>query len=124
MDASTQLLADALGVVRGPQVGRRDVAFAPNYYLKAAGPVPGTYFSVGLHSGFASEGLTPMWIRFNKRTGEGVAVKRIRELLGDLPRYGPYLRLDGGNLWVPIELDPLLADEALVATSSSRCARF
>ncbi|MGI9825332.1 hypothetical protein [Agromyces sp. Marseille-Q5079] len=114
VDIATQLLADALGVWRGPQVARRDIVFAPSYYLKAAGPVPGTYFSLGLHSGFASEGLTPMWLRFHKLTGERRAVKRIRELLGDTLRFGPVLRHDGGHLWVPIALDPLRADEALV----------
>ena len=114
VDAVTQQLADALNVLRGPQVGRRDITFAPSYYLKAAGPVPGTFFSVGLHSGFAAEGLTPMWIRFNKRTGDGLAVRRIREYLGDDSLYASRLRLDRGNLWVPVDLDPLLADEALV----------
>lgn len=114
VDAATQQLADTLNVQRGPQVGRRDITFAPSYYLKAAGPVPGTFFSIGLHSGVASEGLTPMWMRFNKRTGDGLAVKRIREYLGDEPQYASRLRLDRGKLWVPVDLDPLLADEALV----------
>ncbi|MEJ1089446.1 PD-(D/E)XK nuclease family protein [Microbacterium sp. Mu-80] len=114
VDIATQQLADHLGVWRGPQVARRDIAYAPSYYLKAAGPVPGTHFSVGLHSGFASEGLTPMWLRFHKVTGERLAVKRIRGFLGDAPRYAPVLRNDGGHLWVPIDLDPHQADEALV----------
>ncbi|MCG7417486.1 MULTISPECIES: hypothetical protein [Microbacterium] len=55
-----------------------------------------------------------MWLRFHKVTGERLAVKRIRGFLGDAPRYAPFLRNDGGHLWVPIDLDPHQADEALV----------
>lgn len=114
VDIATQQIADLLGVWRGPQVARRDIVYAPSYYLKAAGPVPGTYFSLGLHSAFASEGVTPMWLRFHKVTGERRAVKRVRESLGDHPRYASVLRRDGGHLWVPVDLDSQLADEALV----------
>lgn len=114
VDVVTQRLADALGVWRGPQIARRDLAFAPAYYLKAAGPVSGTHFALGLHGGFAAEGLTPLWLRFHKVTGGGLAVQRVRALLADIPDYGSLLRVDGGHLWVPVELDKDLADEAFV----------
>ncbi|WP_375399928.1 hypothetical protein [uncultured Amnibacterium sp.] len=114
VDLVTQRLADALGVWRGPHIARRDIAFAPAYYLKVAGPVPNTYVAVGLHGGFAAEGLTPLWLRFHKVTGDGFAVKRIQALLGDTPEYGSSIRFDGGHLWTPVELDKNLADEALV----------
>lgn len=114
VDIATQRLADSLGAWRGPQVARRDIPFAPSYYLKAEGPEPETYFSVGLHRGFAAEGLTPTWLRFHKVTGGRLAVRRVREALGDNPTYGSRIRTDGGHLWLPITLDPALEDDSLV----------
>ena len=114
VDLVTQRLADALEVPRGPQIARRDLVFAPAYYLKVSGPVPGTHVTVGLHGGFAAEGLTPIWLRFNKTTGKGLAVKPIRELLGDAPDYRSTIRDNGGHVWVPVGIDKNLANEALV----------
>ena len=114
VDLATQRLADALGVPRGPQIARRDLVFAPAYYLKVSGPVPDTHLTVGLHGGFAAEGVTPMWLRFHKATGKTLAVKVIRELLGDARNFRSLIRDDGGHIWVPVALDKDLADEALV----------
>lgn len=114
VDVVTQRLADSLGVARGPQIGRRDIAFAPAYYLKLDVPVPETHAAVGLHAGFAAHGSTPMWVRFHRVTGGGLAVKQLRLSFGQDIHYASRVRLDGGHLWVPVELDRSLSDDDLV----------
>ncbi|MBX3196462.1 MAG: hypothetical protein KF727_15360 [Microbacteriaceae bacterium] len=118
VDVVTQTLADMTGVARGPQIANRSYAFAPAYYLRAPGPVPGTYYAVGLDADFSSAGLTPLWIRFHKETGGRKAVKEIRARLGE-SRFSSGMRFEGGHVWVPIDLPPDVAAGRLVERAVS-----
>jgi len=112
VDFVSARLAAQLGCERGPRVNRK-FTFGPARYLEARGPVPRTFFAIGLNTQFAAQGQTPLWLRFNPKTGGGAALAILRPRLRE-STYAHLWRSDGRCIWIPISLDPVLRDEALV----------
>jgi len=92
--------------------------YAPSRYITT--PIWDLFGAVGVQNAFADEGLTPLWVRFNRATGKSVGgIERIRSILLQ-SSYAPSLRFEDKHVWLPLEIDETLPESELVTSLSDQ----
>jgi hypothetical protein len=78
-----------------------DVGFGPYHYVCEA---RGIHYAIGPHESFASQGLSPLWMRVSKDTAhkQRHLVEALRSRLASAGRW--QMRDDGGHVWVSINI--------------------
>ena len=87
-----------------------ETGFDPLRYLPGGYVKRGSALAVGLASRFADQGMSPLWVRWHKRTRHYSAI-RVRIMAS---AYRDQVRTDDGHLWLPLMLQPEMTGPELV----------